>query len=90
MIMKDEEEILDDTMPRWVSDYIAFHNEIRSRFPGAQLFTDPEAPKILMRICLGLCGGLNDRLGHLSGSSIGYPLIFIWQIKLGEFSSSIG
>lgn len=65
MIMKDEEEILDDTMPRWVSDYIAFHNEIRSRFPGAQLFTDPEAPKILMRICLGLCGGLNDRLGQL-------------------------
>lgn len=38
---------------------------MREQFPGRQLFEDPRAPKILIRTCFGLCGGLNDRLGQL-------------------------
>lgn len=30
-----------------------------------KLFTHPDAPPILIRTCLGLCGGLNDRIGQL-------------------------
>lgn len=51
--------------PTWISDYIVWHQEMRSQYPGLKLFTDPSAPKILIRMCLGLCGGLNDRLGQL-------------------------
>ncbi|KAL7577414.1 hypothetical protein ACA910_004704 [Epithemia clementina (nom. ined.)] len=38
---------------------------MRRQFPGPALFTDPRAPKLLIRTCLGLCGGLHDRLGQL-------------------------
>jgi hypothetical protein len=34
-------------------------------YPGSELFTNPAAPPLLIRTCLGLCGGLNDRLGQL-------------------------
>jgi hypothetical protein len=55
----------DWNLPKWIVDYIAWHRDMRSRHPGLKLFTDPDAPKILIRMCLGLCGGLNDRLGQL-------------------------
>lgn len=58
---KDEQKKL----PKWIQDYFAWHREMRSKFPGASLFTDPDAPPLLIRTCLGLCGGLNDRLGQL-------------------------
>jgi hypothetical protein len=38
---------------------------MRRKYPGNQLFTNPSAPPLLIRTCLGLCGGINDRLGQL-------------------------
>ena len=40
---------------------------MRAKFPGKKLFTDPSAPKLVIRVCRksGGCGGLNDRLGQL-------------------------
>lgn len=54
-----------DKLPKWITDYFAWHREMRNKYPGTQLFLDPAAPKLLIRTCLGLCGGLNDRLGQL-------------------------
>ena len=51
--------------PQWIKDYISFHNDARKKYPGKELFTNPDAPKIIIRLCLGLCGGLHDRLGQL-------------------------
>ena len=53
------------TLPQWITDYIEFHNQARKQFPGKELFTNPDAPNLLIRLCLGVCGGLHDRLGHL-------------------------
>jgi len=53
------------TLPQWILNYITWHRRIRAEFPGSQLFHDPNAPPLLIRTCLGLCGGLNDRLGQL-------------------------
>ena len=36
-----------------------------AKYPGPELLTNPDAPKLLVRTCLGLCGGLHDRLGQL-------------------------
>ena len=52
-------------LPKWVLDYFAWHKRVRQQFPGSALFKDSDAPPILIRTCLGLCGGLNDRLGQL-------------------------
>ena len=52
-------------LPLWIQNYIHWHKEIRSQFPGNELFENPKAPKLLIRTCLGLCGGLHDRLGQL-------------------------
>lgn len=52
-------------LPAWINNYVAWHKEMRRLFPGSLLFEDPKAPKLLVRTCLGLCGGLNDRLGQL-------------------------
>jgi len=52
-------------LPQWIINYIHWHNEMRAKFPGQRILTDPNAPKLLIRICLGLCGGLHDWLGQL-------------------------
>jgi hypothetical protein len=52
-------------LPAWIQNYLHWHQEQRAAFPGIKLFTDPAAPKLLIRTCLGLCGGLHDRLGQL-------------------------
>ena len=52
-------------LPQWITDYIAWHRKMRSEFPGQSIITDPNAPPVLIRTCLGLCGGLHDRLGQL-------------------------
>jgi hypothetical protein len=56
---------LDPSLPKWIRDYIAWHREVRSQYPGSELFTNPNAPNVLIRTCLGLCGGLHDRIGQL-------------------------
>jgi len=55
----------DPNLPQWITDYIAWHRKMRSEFPGQSIITDPNAPPVLIRTCLGLCGGLHDRLGQL-------------------------
>jgi hypothetical protein len=52
-------------LPDWIQNYIHWHQEQRLKFPANKLFTDPAAPKLLIRTCYGLCGGLHDRLGKL-------------------------
>eukprot|EP00977_Amphora_coffeiformis_P021191 scaffold8966_cov152-Amphora_coffeaeformis.AAC.2 len=52
-------------LPDWIRNYVAWHKSMREKYPGRKLFEDPEAPKLIVRTCLGLCGGLNDRLGQL-------------------------
>jgi hypothetical protein len=54
-----------NSLPLWIQEYISWHRRMRSQFPGQSIITDPNAPPILVRICLGLCGGLHDRLGQL-------------------------
>ena len=51
--------------PDWIINYIKWHQEIRQKYPNMELFTNPNAPNILIRTCLGMCGGLHDRLGQL-------------------------
>jgi hypothetical protein len=55
----------EEQLPTWISNYVAWHAAMRRQFPGRQLWEDPDAPKLLVRTCLGLCGGLHDRLGQL-------------------------
>jgi hypothetical protein len=43
-------------LPDWIQTYIHWHQEQRSRFPGNQLFTNPDAPKLLIRTCYRLYG----------------------------------
>ena len=61
----DESSHLIAALPEWIRNYMAWHKSMREKFPGRKLFEDPDAPKLLVRTCLGLCGGLNDRLGQL-------------------------
>ena len=53
------------TFPEWIQTYVKWHQDVRKKYPGMKLFTDPQAPKVLVRLCLGRCGGLHDRLGQL-------------------------
>ena len=54
-----------DEFPEWIQTYAQWHSKVRQEFPGMELFQNPNAPKLLVRVCLGLCGGLHDRLGQL-------------------------
>lgn len=53
-------------LPTWITNYFDWHASMRSKFPGDEIFTHPDAPPVLIRKCLeSLCGGLHDRLGQL-------------------------
>ena len=54
-------------LPDWVVQYVRWHQTVRNQFPGTSLFTDPKAPKLLVRTCTMdyECGGVHDRLGSL-------------------------
>jgi len=52
-------------LPQWIQDYVKWHKEMRAKFPGSKIFTDPDSPGVILRWCGGLCGGLHDRLGQL-------------------------
>lgn len=56
---------IDPEIPDWIRNYITWHREVRIKYPGDELLRNPDAPNVLIRTCLGLCGGLNDRLGQL-------------------------
>jgi len=56
---------LSQSLPIWIQEYMSWHRHMRSQYPGQAILTDPNAPPVLVRICLGLCGGLHDRLGQL-------------------------
>jgi hypothetical protein len=55
----------DSPLPKWIAEYAQWHREMRIKFPGDELFTNKDAPKLLVRTCLGICGGLHDRMGQL-------------------------
>jgi len=52
-------------LPQWIQNYVKWHKEMREKFPGKALLEDPNAPPVLVRTCLGICGGLHDRIGQL-------------------------
>jgi hypothetical protein len=54
-----------DQLPEWIQRYVRWHVQMRKEFPGSALYHDLKAPQLLIRTCLGICGGLNDRLGQL-------------------------
>ena len=62
---KNPKDPKDHPLPEWIMNYIKWHNSMREKYPGKSLLEDPNAPKVLVRVCLGLCGGLHDRLGQL-------------------------
>lgn len=73
-----------ELLPQWIREYLIWHDTIRKRYPGMELFTNPNAPKLLIRTCLGLCGGLHDRLGQLPwdlylANATGRVLLLAWQ-----------
>lgn len=77
-------DVLLSNLPHWIQDYVQWHARMRKKFPGMQLMTDPKAPKILLRTCLGICGGLHDRLGQLPwdlylANATGRILLLAWQ-----------
>lgn len=54
------------SLPAWIRNYLDWHQSMRARYPGKELFGESNgSPKLLIRTCLGLCGGLHDRLGQL-------------------------
>jgi hypothetical protein len=77
---------LPSKLPSWVKNYVEWHRRVRSKYPGASLIQDPSAPPVLVRICLGLCGGLHDRLGQLPmdlflANQTGRILLILWSRK---------
>jgi hypothetical protein len=52
-------------LPIWIQEYMAWHREMRNKYKGNAIIEDINAPPVLVRTCLGLCGGLHDRLGQL-------------------------
>jgi hypothetical protein len=52
-------------LPIWIQEYMSWHREMRNKYPGKAIIEDANAPPVLVRTCLGLCGGLHDRLGQL-------------------------
>jgi hypothetical protein len=70
--------------PAWIQNYVSWHAQMRRDFPGMKLFEDPNAPNLLVRTCLGLCGGLHDRLGQLPwdlylANQTNRVLLIAWQ-----------
>ncbi len=39
-------------LPAWIQNYISWHQEMRAKFPGKAIIEDPDAPPVLVRICL--------------------------------------
>ena len=54
-------------LPAWIVNYVTWHNHMRAKFPGHKIFTDENAPPVLIRTCMMdyLCGGVHERLGQL-------------------------
>jgi len=53
-------------LPKWITDYFDWHASMLKKFPGDEIFKNPDAPPAIIRKCVdGLCGGLHDRLGQL-------------------------
>jgi hypothetical protein len=52
-------------LPIWIQEYMTWHREMRNKYQGKAIIEDINAPPVLVRTCLGLCGGLHDRLGQL-------------------------
>lgn len=53
-------------LPKWITAYFDWHASMLKKFPGDEIFTNPDAPPSIIRKCIdGLCGGLHDRLGQL-------------------------
>jgi hypothetical protein len=78
--------------PKWIQNYVTWHKQMRRDFPGMELFTNPLAPNVLVRTCLGICGGLHDRLGQLPwdlylANATGRVLLLAWQrpVSLEKF-----
>eukprot|EP00977_Amphora_coffeiformis_P018797 scaffold6730_cov198-Amphora_coffeaeformis.AAC.3 len=71
-------------LPPWIVEYVTWHRQQRAAFPGAALWTHPDAPPLLVRTCFGICGGLNDRVGQIPwdlylANQTGRVLLWHWH-----------
>jgi hypothetical protein len=85
----NKSRILDsEELPVWIRNYLKWHQEMRSDFPGMMLMSDPKAPKLIVRTCVDvICGGLNDRLGQLPwdlylANQTGRLLLMHWHMPV--------
>lgn len=74
-------------LPTWIQEYVRWHRSVRRQYPGMLLWESPTAPKLLLRNCFGICGGLNDRLGQLTwdlylANQTGRVLLLHWHRPL--------
>jgi hypothetical protein len=52
----------------WIQEYLFWHNEMRLKFPQADIFNDPNAPEVAISYQYRSRGGFTDRfkdIGHL-------------------------
>jgi hypothetical protein len=56
-------------LPAWITDYFAWHNQMRQQFPDKEIYEHDDAPKVLLKYCKWLdrviCGGLYDRMATI-------------------------
>ena len=81
---EEQPDILLSRLPSWIQSYLAWHRQVRQQFPGRALFEHPDAPPLLIRMCFGLCGGLNDRIAQLDwdlylANATGRVLLLHWH-----------
>jgi hypothetical protein len=54
-------------LPPWMVDYFKWHRAMRWKFPENAVFTHPNAPGVMGKVCDNrICGGLYDRLKYIA------------------------
>ena len=49
----------------WITEYVNWHNSMRQKYPGMELFHEDQAPKVLIVFQKAGAGGLTDRVPKL-------------------------
>jgi hypothetical protein len=56
-------------LPAWITNYFAWHGQMRQQFPGQELYEHDDAPQVLLKYCKWqqrvICGGLYDRMSSI-------------------------
>jgi hypothetical protein len=56
-------------LPEWITNYFAWHGQMRQQFPDEKLYEHDDAPQVLLKYCKWqqrvICGGLYDRMSSI-------------------------